>query len=89
MGVPVSFFDNYCPEQFEVLGITKTWFNGYKTKVYPEQIQIDKYGKRKRVKKLNDGPVVLLDKPLDGETYYQVGEKLYEQKYVRILIRKK
>ena len=89
MGVPVSFFDKYCPEQFEVLGITKTWFKGYKTKVYPEQIQIDKYGKRKRVTKLNDGPVVLLDNPLDGETYYEVEGKLYEQKYVRILIRKR
>ena len=89
MGVPVSFFDKYCPEQFEVVGITKTWFDGFKTKVYPEQIQVDKHGKRKRVSKLNDGAALLLDNPLDGETYYEVDGKLYEQKYARILIRKR
>ena len=89
MGVPVSFFDKYCPEQFEVVGITKTWFDGYKTKVYPEQIQVDKHGKRKKVSKLNDGAALLLKAPLNGETYYEVGGKLYEQKYARILIRKR
>lgn len=89
MGVPVSFFDKYCPEQFEVVGITKTWFDGFKTKIYPEQIQIDKHGKRKKVSKLNDGAAVLLNAPLNGETYYEVDGKLYEQKYARILIRKR
>jgi len=89
MGVPISFFDKYCPEQFVVVGITKTWFDGYKTKVYPEQIQVDKHGKRKKVSKLNDGAALLLDAPLNGETYYEVGGKLYEQKYARILIRKR
>ena len=83
------FFDKYCPEQFEVVGITKTWFDGYKTKIYPEQIQIDKHGKRKKVSKLNDGAAILLKAPLYGETYYEVGGKFYEQKYARILIRKK
>ena len=34
MGVPISFLDKYCPEQFEILGITKTWFGGA-TKEYP------------------------------------------------------
>ncbi|MDO5395445.1 MAG: adenine-specific methyltransferase EcoRI family protein, partial [Bacteroidales bacterium] len=28
MGVPITFLDKYCPEQFEILGITKTWFGG-------------------------------------------------------------
>ena len=28
---------------FEILGITKTWF-GSASKIYPEQIQIDKQG---------------------------------------------
>lgn len=26
MGVPVTFLDKHCPEQFEIVGITKTWF---------------------------------------------------------------
>ena len=28
MGVPVTFLDKYNPEQFELVGITKTWFGG-------------------------------------------------------------
>ncbi|MDD6499778.1 MAG: adenine-specific methyltransferase EcoRI family protein, partial [Bacteroidales bacterium] len=39
MGVPITFLDKYCPEQFEILGITKTWFGGA-NKIYPEQIQV-------------------------------------------------
>ena len=35
MGVPISFLDKYCPEQFEILGITKTWY-GMANKIYPE-----------------------------------------------------
>lgn len=30
---------------FEILGITKTWF-GSASKIYPEQIQIDRQGKK-------------------------------------------
>ena len=56
MGVPISFLDKYCPEQFEILGITKTWF-GSASKIYPEQVQIDKKGKESKVTKLNDGAV--------------------------------
>ena len=41
------------------------------------------------VTKLNDGPVIELDGPLDGEVYYIVEGKYYTQAYARILIRKK
>ncbi|MBQ3801531.1 MAG: hypothetical protein II837_14700, partial [Treponema sp.] len=57
MGVPISFLDKYCPEQFEILGITKTWF-GMASKVYPEQIQVDSHGRESVVTKLNDGAVL-------------------------------
>ncbi len=86
MGVPISFLDKYCPEQFEILGITKTWFGGA-TKVYPEQIEVDKKGGRKKVTKLNDGAVLLLDDALQNQTYYIVDGLLYQQVYARILIR--
>lgn len=37
MGVPISFLDKYCPEQFEILGITDRDNNsGCKTKEYTE-----------------------------------------------------
>lgn len=25
MGVPISFLDKYCPEQFEIVGLTVSW----------------------------------------------------------------
>lgn len=88
MGVPISFLEKYCPEQFEIMGITKTWY-GMATKTYPKQIQVSKNGKKSVVTKLNDGPVIKLDGPLDGEVYYIVNGEYYKQTYARILIRKK
>ena len=86
MGVPISFLDKYCPEQFEILGITKTWF-GAASKIYPEQIEVNKKGEQKRVTKLNDGATLKLEAPPTGETYYIVDGKVYIQLYARILIR--
>ncbi len=86
MGVPISFLDKYCPDQFEILGITKTWFGGaYKT--YPEQIQVNKDGKESRVSKLNDGATICHSQPPTSETYYIVEEKFYTQVYARVLVR--
>ncbi len=88
MGVPISYLDKYCPEQFEIVGITKTWF-GMANKIYPKQVQVSKVGKKTIVTKLNDGPVLELEKPMEGEVYYIVDGKYYTQTYARILIRKK
>ena len=88
MGVPITFLDKYCPEQFEIIGISKTWF-GFANKVYPEQIQHNKDGRESKVTKLNDGPVIKLNAIPYGETYYTVGDNIYTQGYARIFIRKK
>lgn len=88
MGVPITFLDKYNPEQFEIVGITKTWF-GMASKIYDEQIQVDKNGKEQKVTKLNDGPVLEIMHPPIGKTYYKVDERLYLQNYARILIRRK
>lgn len=88
MGVPISFLDKYCPEQFEIMGITKTWF-GIANKIYPKQIQVSKTGQKSVVTKLNDGPVIELEEPLEDNVYYIVEDKYYTQTYARILIRKK
>ena len=89
MGVPVSFLDKYCPEQFVILGSEKQ-NEGIRTKIYPEQMQVDKKGKRERVSKLNDGAALLLpDGTLpEGETYYIVEGRNYIQVYKRLFIRK-
>ncbi|MCL2494599.1 MAG: adenine-specific methyltransferase EcoRI family protein [Oscillospiraceae bacterium] len=87
MGVPITFLDKYNPEQFEILAITKTWY-GAANKKYPEQIQIDKNGKRSKVTKLNDGAVIKLKSPPAGKTYYMVDGECYIQTYPRIIIRR-
>ena len=86
MGVPISFLDKYCPEQFEILGITKTWF-GSASKIYPEQIQVDRQGKKSKVTKLNDGAVLFHSEVPQNETYYIVDGEYYTQVYARVLIR--
>ena len=88
MGVPISFLDKYCPEQFEITGITKTWY-GFADKIYPEQIQVSKDGKRSKVTKLNDGATIRLTEAPEAETYYIVEDAMYTQVYARVLIRKK
>lgn len=38
MGVPLSFMDKYCPEQFEIVGITESGNNvAFKTKIYTKE----------------------------------------------------
>ena len=88
MGVPVTFLDKYNPEQFDVIGITRAW-DGKASKIYPEQIQVDKNGKRSRVTKLNDGPAIEVSNPPIDKTYYEVGGKCYVGLFQRILIRNK
>lgn len=90
MGVPITFLDRYCPDQFEIVGITKTWDDesGHKTKVYPLQTQVSRNGKHSSVRKLNDGATLEVSEP-PSSTYYIVDDKMYVQVYVRLLVRKK
>jgi hypothetical protein len=88
MGVPLSFLDKYSPDQFEIVGITKTWF-GAAAKTYPPQIQVGSNGQKTNVTKLNDGATLKLDTPPSGQTYYMIGNKYYTQLYARVLIKHK
>lgn len=88
MGVPITFLDKHNPEQFEIVGITKTWFGGA-SKVYPKQIQVNKDGTKQEVTKLNDGAAIRVSVAPKGSTYYIVGREKYIQAYARILIRRK
>jgi len=88
MGVPITFLDKYNPEQFEILGITKTWF-GAATKIYPNQTQVNVDGSKAIVSKLNDGATIKLDVPPRDKTYYVVGKDFFIQLYARIIIRRK
>jgi hypothetical protein len=88
MGVPISFLSKYNPDQFEILGITKTWNDdsGLKKKVYPAQIQVSQDGKESVVGKLNDGATIKL-KTTPSSTYYRVNNEILMQVYARILIK--
>ncbi len=88
MGVPITFLDKYYPEQFEIVGITQSWF-GMASKIYPKQIQVSKTGKKSVVTKLNDGAAIEVDGPIEGDVYYIVDGIYYSKCYARILIRKK
>lgn len=88
MGVPITFLDKYNPDQFKILGITKTW-DGGASKTYPMQTQVNKDGKESLVSKLNDGPAIKVSKPPTGRTYYKVGSDTFIQLYQRILIQRR
>lgn len=90
MGVPISFLDKYSPEQFEIVGITKTWDDerGLKIKTYPTQTQVSADGKTSQVGKLNDGATIIVGTPPNG-TYYVVDGKMLIQTYARVLIKHK
>jgi hypothetical protein len=88
MGVPVSFLGKHNPDQFEIVGITKTWF-GAATKIYPQQEQVSANGNTSLVGKLNDGAVIKVDTPPAGKTYYRVDGECFIQTYPRVLIRRK
>ena len=88
MGAPITFLDKYNPDQFEIVGITKTWF-GMASKTYEYQTQINKNGTQSTVSKLNDGPAIKLNGIPQGTTYYLVNDELYVQTYARVLIKPK
>jgi len=90
MGVPISFLDKHSPDQFEILGITKTWDDsaGLKTKTYPTQTQVSVDGRRSEVTKLNDGTAIIVDQP-PTSTYYIVNGLMLVQTYPRIIISRK
>jgi hypothetical protein len=88
MGVTPGFFAKHNPDQFDIVGITKTWF-GAANKTYPQQEQVSPNGKITNVGKLNDGAVIKLATPPSGKTYYKVNGDFFTQTYPRILIRNK
>jgi len=86
MGVPITYLNKYNPDQFEIVGISKTWF-GASTKIYPQQIQVSVDGRKSKVGKLNDGATLKIDSPPQNKTYYMVEDDYYIQLYARVLVR--
>lgn len=95
MGVPITFMDKYCPEQFEILGLAMgpTWdeINDIKTKkVYKNALQhsVDSE-KVSSGGKINTGPAIKFHKVISGKYYTADNEKgVLVRTYARILIRR-
>ena len=73
MGVPISFLDKYCPEQFEIIGFGSGSFG----------IEIGVTGYKERYKNLMGGTL-----PVTGNLYYVI-DGMPITPYKRILIKHK
>ncbi len=90
MGVPISFLDKLNPEQFEIIGMSKTPIgNHLRIKEYPKQVQVHKNGKRSNVTKLNDGAAIEVKVAPKDKVYYEVNGMMYVATYPRVLIKHK
>ena len=93
MGVPITFFDKYNPDQFEVLGMTtgRDEFIARPTKRYINPIQVNKDGSTTNGSKANTRATLTLNQIPHGVIYYTAdnSDKPLQILYARILIRKK
>ena len=94
VGVPITFLDKYNPEQFEILGISKTWATDFeidKKKVYTSAHQHNKDGSIVSGSKINDGGAIALSQKPQGIYYTDDNNdgKYLVQVYARIFIRRK
>lgn len=97
MGVPITFLNRFNPDQFEILGMTKTPIcfdneeKAQRIKIYEGVTQHSKNGKTSSGNKVNDGPALLLEAPPENKVYYTVPELegYLVAPYARILIKNK
>ena len=94
MGVPLTFMDKYCPEQFEILGITDgdSLSGILRTLQYVNPILHKSNGSMANGNAINGwGPCIKMEKTINTDIYYTADNCDYKLKhlYDRILIRNK
>lgn len=92
MGVPISFLDKYCPEQFEIIGMAQRTChdNLPDLKKYNEYVQMKSDGTEEgsNGRKIDEAPIMTGKIP--GKTYYKNSEgREVTSLYMRIFIRAK
>ena len=93
MGVPISFLDKYCPEQFEILGLTQFGcHDGFpdsrKYNDYKEYRTVDNKETGASGTKTNENAVIVGKG--EKKTYYMNAEgRIVHSEYKRLFIRKK
>ena len=88
MGVTIGFLTKHNPDQFEIVGISQSWYRAT-CKTYPTQTQVSANGKESNVGKLNDAPAIKVDAPPSGKTYYVVNGEYFTSLYARVFIKNK
>ena len=93
MGVPISFLDKYCPEQFEIVGLAPERSDTMINRVfhYKNAVQHNSNGTSQSGNKVNDGPTILYKEPPAKFPYYTCENRdgFLQVLYARILIKKK
>jgi len=90
MGVPVTFLDKYNPEQFEILGFSSLWDDGFESHTfYDEYAEMRPNGTKTGMsgQKAN-GYAILKGRPRRGN-YLVRGDDVVHCKYRRTFIRRK
>lgn len=89
LGVPITFLDKYCPEQFEIVALGNSKENFTPTKQYTGAIKHKKDGSMTNGNAVNSVLVTKLDAPLKGEVYYTTDTEILFAPYARILVKRK
>lgn len=89
MGVPITFIEKYCPEQFEILGLTLG--DTCVSKIYENAVQHNKDGSTKCGNKINLRAEILTKIKPEGQVYYTASNAngYLLSVYPRILIRRR
>lgn len=92
MGVPITFLDKYCPEQFEILGATQRGCHDEvpDTRKYDDYWEVKQNGERtgSSGNKTNENANLLMN---DGKKNYFINKdgRIIQSAYQRVFIRKK
>ena len=89
LGVPITFLDRFCPEEFEIVALGNSKENFTPTKQYTGAIKHKKDGSTTNGNAVNSVLVTKLDAPLKGEVYYTTDTEILFAPYARILVKKK
>ena len=88
MGVPISYMDKHCPEQFEILDVTDGT-SPLRIKTYDHPVQVNPDGTECNGSKINTGSAIEVEGPAPGRATYRVGDRHYRLTYQRVLIRRR
>lgn len=89
LGVPITFLDRFCPEEFEIVALGNSKENFTPTKQYAGAIKHKKDGSTTNGNAVNSVLVTKLDAPLKGEVYYTTDTEILFAPYARILVKRK